>query len=111
MYFESVAKPYMFGLYQGPSDPAPVMQSGQEDRVRNGRFRWASQETWMSINDFFNTSQIINCSNVSAPYGFHPNGIFIASADGHVQFYQQEMDPNVFVAGVTMAGDEAFAQP
>jgi prepilin-type N-terminal cleavage/methylation domain-containing protein len=110
MYFESVAKPYMYGLYQGPEDSAPVLQSGQEDRARNGRFRWASQETWMAINDICNTSQLINCNNVSAPYGFHPGGIFISSADGHVEFYEETMDPNVFVAGVTMAGDEVISQ-
>jgi hypothetical protein len=60
----------------------------------------------VTINNFCGTSQIINCNNVSQPYGFHPGGILISSADGRVDFVLEEVDPNVFVAGVTMAGDE-----
>ena len=108
MYFESAAKPFMFGLYKSGNDPAPVQYNGEENRQINGRFRWASQETWMTINDYCGTSQLINCHNVSAPYGFHPGGIFISSVDGHVQFYSQDMDPNSFVAHVTMAGEEVI---
>jgi hypothetical protein len=61
----------------------------------------------MTINNFCNGSQILNCNNVSQPYGFHPGGILISSADGHVDFYLNEIDPNVLVAHVTMAGGEA----
>jgi prepilin-type N-terminal cleavage/methylation domain-containing protein len=108
LYFESAAKPFMFGMYQKGSDPAPRLYTGEEDRVTNSRFRWASQETWMTINDYCNGSQLINCHNISAPYGFHHGGIFISSADGHVDFYANEIDPNAFVAGVTMAGEETI---
>jgi type II secretory pathway pseudopilin PulG len=106
MYLESAAKPFMFGWYKKNADPAPVFYSGEEDRSTNSRFRWASPETWVTINNFCGTSQIINCNNVSQPYGFHPGGILISSADGRVDFVLEEVDPNVFVAGVTMAGDE-----
>ncbi len=60
----------------------------------------------MTINDYCGTSQLINCNNVNKPYGFHPGGIIISSADGSVAFYNQDIDPNVFVAHVTMAGGE-----
>jgi prepilin-type N-terminal cleavage/methylation domain-containing protein len=106
MYWESVAKPFMFGTYQRTTDPAPVFYSGEENRSINSRFRWASPETWMTINNFCNTSQILNCNNVSQPYGFHPGGLLISSADGHVAFYLEETNPNVLVAGVTMSGGE-----
>jgi prepilin-type N-terminal cleavage/methylation domain-containing protein len=107
MYLESVAKPFMFGWYQRTADPAPLFYSGEENRSVNSRFRWASPETWVTINNYCGTSQIINCNNVSQPYGFHPGGILISSADGSVGFYVEEIDPNIFVAHVTMSGDEA----
>jgi len=107
MYYESVAKPYIFGVYKKSKDPAPRMYNGeQKEPQSNSRFRWASSKTWMTINDFCNTAQIINCNNVSRPYGFHPGGIYISSGDGSVRFYSQTIDPNVFVAHVTIAGRE-----
>jgi hypothetical protein len=106
MYFEDVAKPFIFGWYQRTSDPQPLFYSGEENRQINSRFRWASPETWMTINNYCGTAQIINCNNVSQPYGFHPGGILISSADGRVDFYVEDIDPNTFVAQVTMAGEE-----
>ncbi|HEX6962019.1 MAG TPA: hypothetical protein VF175_09145 [Lacipirellula sp.] len=73
----------------------------------NSRFRWANPENWMTINNFCNGSQILNCNNVSQPFGFHPGGLLISSGDGHVEFYREDVNPNVLVNGVTMAGGEA----
>lgn len=106
MYFESAAKPFMFGWYKRNADPAPLLYAGEENRSVNSRFRWASPLTWMTINNFCGTSQIINCNNVNQPFGFHPGGINISSADGSVAYYDEGIDPNVFVARVTMAGAE-----
>ncbi|MCA9238071.1 MAG: DUF1559 domain-containing protein [Planctomycetales bacterium] len=106
MYFESAGKPFMFGWYKRSKDPREVFWSGEEERSVNSRFRWASPLTWMTINDYCGESQMINCNNVNRPYGFHPEGINISSADGSVGFYDQAMDPNAFVARVTMAGSE-----
>ncbi len=106
MYFENVAKPFMFGWYQRNADPAPLFYNGEENRQINSRFRWASPETWMTINNFCHGSQIINCNNVSQPYGFHPGGILISSGDGRVEFTLETIDPNVFVSRVTMSGDD-----
>jgi prepilin-type N-terminal cleavage/methylation domain-containing protein len=106
LYFENAAKPFMFGWYQRNSDPRPIFYEGEENRSVNSKFRWASPLTWMTINNFCNGSQILNCNNVSQPYGFHPGGLLISSADGHVEFYLNDIDANVLVAGVTMAGGE-----
>ena len=106
MYFEAVAKPFMFGRYRVPSTNTEEFFNGEEDRQRNSRFRWASPKTWMAINDYCGAAQIINCNNVNKPYGFHPGGILISSADGSVDFYVEDIDPNIFVARVTMAGRE-----
>jgi prepilin-type N-terminal cleavage/methylation domain-containing protein/prepilin-type processing-associated H-X9-DG protein len=107
LYMESVAKPFMFGWYQRTTDPAPLFYNGEENRSINSRFRWASPETWMTINNYCHGSQIINCNNVSQPYGFHPGGILVSFADGHVEFAREEIDPNALVAWVTMSGGEA----
>jgi len=96
MYYEATGKPDCF---DGPVLTA-THQCGQN------RFRWAGSSTWMAINDFCGTSRLINCDNINKPYGFHPGGIFISSADGSVRFYEENMSPNVFVAHVTMAGGE-----
>ena len=96
MYYESVGRPDCFdGTVMTGSHPCG-----------NHRFRWASSNTWMTINDVCHGSQIINCTNRSRPYGFHPGGIYISSGDGSVRFYLHSIDPNVFVSHVTMAGRE-----
>lgn len=105
MYYEAVAKPFMFGVYTTGSGHTRNYR-GEEDRSRNSRFRWASPSTWMTINDYCGHSQIINCNNVNKPYGFHPEGILISAADGSVEFYSESIDANVFVSHVTLAGRE-----
>ena len=42
MWYEAAGKPYLYerGVFLG------------EDASSNSKFRWASQETWMAINDY-----------------------------------------------------------
>jgi prepilin-type N-terminal cleavage/methylation domain-containing protein/prepilin-type processing-associated H-X9-DG protein len=97
-WFESAGKPeiYEHGVLRG------------EDTSQNSRFRWASSETWMAINDYCGQSQIINCDNISKPYSFHGGGTNIAFADASVRFYDENIEPQVFVSLLTMAGDELY---
>ncbi len=101
MYFESAGKPY---IYRGPSRDNQYTSS--RETSNNSRFRWASQLTWMTINNFCGQGQIINCDNVSKPYSFHEGGTNIAYADASVRFHTDDIDPQVFVALLTMAGGE-----
>jgi len=98
MWFESSGKPL---IYQRDFFV-------EENTRDNSRYRWASQETWMAINDFCNESQIINCDNVSKPYSFHGDGTNIAYADASVRYHTDDLDPQVFVALLTMAGRETI---
>jgi prepilin-type N-terminal cleavage/methylation domain-containing protein len=101
MWFESAGKPLIYE--QGTFI--------EEDTSANSRYRWASQETWMAINDYCGTSQIINCDNISKPYSFHEGGTNIAYADAAVRFHTDDLDPQLFVALLTMAGDDIPPQP
>jgi prepilin-type N-terminal cleavage/methylation domain-containing protein/prepilin-type processing-associated H-X9-DG protein len=96
LWFESAGKPeiYEHGIFR------------EEDTSRNSRYRWASSETWMAINDYCGRSQIINCDNISKPYSFHDGGTNIAFADASVRFYNEDIAPQVVVSLLTMAGEE-----
>lgn len=101
MYFESAGKPFIFrGRYQD------YQYTTRQETSHNSRYRWASSETWMTINNFCGQSQIINCDNISKPYSFHDGGTNIAYADASVRFHSENMDPQVFVSLLTMAGGE-----
>jgi prepilin-type processing-associated H-X9-DG protein len=96
MWLESAGKPLIF-------------QQGyfiEDNPSKNSRFRWASPETWMAINDFCSDAQIVNCDNVSKPYSFHEGGTNIAYADASVRFHVETMDPQSFVSLLTLAGRE-----
>jgi prepilin-type processing-associated H-X9-DG protein len=96
MWFESAGKPL---IYEGG-------RFVEEDTSANSRFRWASSQTWMAINDFCGDGQIINCDNVSKPYSFHGEGTNIAFADASVRYHSQDIEPQLFVAMLTIAGGE-----
>lgn len=101
MWYESAGKPY---IYEGS-------YFVEENASSNSKFRWASPETWMTINDYCGESQIINCDNVNKPYSFHDGGTNIAYADSSVRFHTDDLDPQLFVALLTMAGDDIPPQP
>jgi prepilin-type N-terminal cleavage/methylation domain-containing protein/prepilin-type processing-associated H-X9-DG protein len=105
LYFESAGKPYIYrGRYRDDQ------YSVEEEARDNNRFRWANPETWMAINDYCGVSQIINCDNRSKPYSFHDGGTNIAYADASVRFHTDDMDPQVFVALLTIAGREVIVE-
>jgi prepilin-type processing-associated H-X9-DG protein len=96
MWFESAGKPLVYERRNFVEENTSV----------NSRYRWASSSTWMAINDYCGDGQIINCDNVSKPYSFHSGGTNIAYADATVRFHTEDMDPQLFVSLVTMAGRE-----
>ena len=69
-------------------------------------FRWASQNTVMELQYYCGTSQLMNCSNRSRIYAFHPEGCNIAYADGSVHFHTEDMEPQTFVSLFTIRGEE-----
>jgi hypothetical protein len=98
MWFEGAGKPH---IYEGRNFV-------QINSSISSRFRWASHQTWMAINDFCNGGQIINCDNISKPYSFHLGGTNIAYADAAVRFHAETIDPQLFVSLFTIAGREVI---
>ena len=98
LLFEDAGKPFCY-------------EFGTTGTCNITRFRWASPEIWMTINDYCVQSQIINCFNNSAPYGFHTGGINLAYADGSVHFHSENMDANLFASLFTMAGKDLVVVP
>jgi len=96
MWYEAAGKPFIYerGVFL------------REDSSSNSRFRWASPLTWMTINDYCGDGQIINCDNVNKPYSFHDGGTNVACADASVHFHTDDLDPQLFVALLTMAGED-----
>jgi prepilin-type processing-associated H-X9-DG protein len=101
MWYEAAGKPF---IYEG-------RVFIEENTSSNSKFRWASQETWMAINDYCGDGQIINCDNVNKPYSFHEGGTNIAYADASVRFHTDDLDPQLFVSLLTMAGEDIPPQP
>ncbi|WP_145287501.1 DUF1559 family PulG-like putative transporter [Pirellulimonas nuda] len=98
LYLESTGKPkiYVLGEFR------------DENSSANNEFRWASQDTVMELQFYCNTQQLVNCSNRSRVYSWHPGGVNMALADGSVRFYNDDASPQSFVSLLTMAGDELF---
>lgn len=70
------------------------------------RFRWASSNLWMTVNNFCRQQQVINCSNNSQPYSFHRAGVNVVLADGSVRFLDEQIAPDAFVSLVTLAAGD-----
>jgi hypothetical protein len=49
---------------------------------------------------------VVNCNNITEPYGFHPGGCMGVRADGSVQIIRENTAPGVLVAMITAAGGE-----
>jgi prepilin-type N-terminal cleavage/methylation domain-containing protein/prepilin-type processing-associated H-X9-DG protein len=81
-------------------------RQGQRADCKITRFRWASPNLWMTINDVCGQDQLVNCSNNSQPYSFHTGGVNVAYADGSVRFLSQQTDPDVFVSFITLAAGD-----
>ncbi len=99
-----------FLLFEDAGRPV-FYENGRRGQSTVTRFRWASWQLYMTMNNFCGTSQILNCNNNSRIYSFHPGGCNFAYADGSVHFHNDDIDANVFVSLFTRAaGDIAAAQ-
>lgn len=92
-------------LVEDAGKPACYAQGRRSDCIIT-RFRWASSNLWMTVNNFCGRAQVVNCSNNSQPYSFHRAGLNIVLADGAVRFLDEQIAPDPFVSLVTCAAGD-----
>ncbi len=98
-----------FLLFEDAGRPI-FYENGKPGKSTVTRFRWASWQLYMTMNNFCGTSQIINCNNNSRIYGFHNSGCNFAYADGSVRFHNDDIDADVFVSLFTAAAGDIVSQ-
>lgn len=67
--------------------------------------KWFYGNLSISVNAHC-AGSLINCTNTSEVYSFHSGVAGVVHADGALHFYQEDMEPEVFVSLYTMAGGE-----
>lgn len=100
MIFEDAGRPLVYR--QG------VLQQGESNSHGLG---WADRQNFIAIHgdEDCGESMMINCFNIEEVYGFHTSGVNLTFADGSVHFVQEDLDPVVFAAMHSRAGDEVIS--
>ena len=69
-------------------------------------YRWANWQLYIVLHKACNGSQLVNCSNSSEIYSFHTTGCNFLYADTSVRFLPDDIDADLLVSLLTMAGHE-----
>jgi len=107
LFFETGGAPEHF--INGKSETAYAMVNGapNDGMIRSvDSFRWASTSLPIVINKVCGGQYLINCTNSDEIYSFHNQGANFVLGDGSVHYFQETMDPEVFVSLYTMAGGD-----
>ena len=78
--------------------------------VNTQGLRWGSPDLAIKINEACSSKQLLNCHNWDEVYAFHKGGAMVSFADGSVEFFKQDADPEVFVSLYTMAGNDVISE-
>ncbi len=82
-------------------------ENGQATGTSTGSdYRWANWQLYIVLHRACNGSQLMNCSNSSEIYSFHTTGCNFLYADASVRFLQDDIDADLLVSLLTMAGHE-----
>jgi prepilin-type processing-associated H-X9-DG protein len=105
----------LFGEVAGRPDSYVVGRKvASADEVLGGS--WAAVENGLIVKGFSHDGTAspgrcaINCNNQDV-YSFHPGGVNILFADGHVRFVSSNIDIREFVKMVTRIGGELVLEP
>lgn len=94
LLFEDAGRPFRYEL-------------GKDSGTLTGTdYRWANWQLYIVLHKSCNGSQLMNCSNSSEIYSFHPGGCNFAHADGSVRFHTEDIPADTLVSLLTMAGGE-----
>ncbi|TWT67002.1 hypothetical protein Pla123a_44310 [Posidoniimonas polymericola] len=104
---DGTSKTMMFTESVGKPEILTIDGSLGENSSANNEFRWASQETYSTLQFYCRDQQLINCTNRYRPFSTHAAGLNIALLDGSVRFHTEEIDPDAFISLITMAAGES----
>ena len=99
MFFEDGGRPLAYALTR--PNPSETIS----------RFRWASWQLYMSLNNYCHESTMFNCSNNSQVYSFHHEGANFTFGDGSVHYISDEIDADLYISLFTRAGKEVASIP
>lgn len=103
LLFEVAGRPDQFA--NGRPVPPELMGTSTQ-----GYFRWGSPALPFRFDEACKGTQILNCHNWREAYAFHKGGAMVSFADGSVEFFKQDADPEVFVSLYTMMGNDVISE-
>jgi prepilin-type N-terminal cleavage/methylation domain-containing protein/prepilin-type processing-associated H-X9-DG protein len=113
MFAEDAGRPQFWtSKGVGPANNTP---GGGNLAVSGGRVRgaaWSDRNNAIPLHGFSPDGLKapgpcpINCTNNNEAFSFHPGGVSIVFADGHVLFLREETDIKIYAALITRAGGE-----
>lgn len=97
MLFEDAGRPLVYRNGVNTGDP-PSLQG----------ISWADHRNFISVggSKACGETSLMNCTNVEEIYSFHTSGANFCYGDGSVHFIQEDLDPIVFAALHSRAGEE-----
>ena len=117
MFVEDAGRPnFYIASGKGPANNS--LRCGNYS-VMNGRVLgsgWADYKNAVPLHSFARDGLscpgpcAINCTNNNEAFGFHPGGINIGFADGHVRFVSENIDIQIYAALITKDADEVIGE-
>jgi prepilin-type N-terminal cleavage/methylation domain-containing protein/prepilin-type processing-associated H-X9-DG protein len=95
-------------IYWGRTDSGMMMNSG----VPGAGWAQANTTSFQGFDPVTHSGNgrcMINCTNNLGAYSFHPGGVNVAMGDGSVRFLSDQIQPELFAALCTMAGEEVLS--
>ena len=97
---------HTFLLFEDGGRPLRHENGYPSGMIAGTDYRWANWQLTIVLHRWCFESQLMNCSNNAEVYSFHRMGGNFLYADGSVRFHEEEIDADLFVSLLTMAGGE-----
>jgi prepilin-type N-terminal cleavage/methylation domain-containing protein len=100
-----------FLLFEDGGRPKRYLDGGKEVAGNVSGARWADVESWYNVH-FQTAGRMQNVDNNNEIFSFHPQGCNYLMGDASARFFDDSLDPEVFVSLFTgAAGDTVNAMP
>jgi prepilin-type N-terminal cleavage/methylation domain-containing protein/prepilin-type processing-associated H-X9-DG protein len=106
LYFENAGRPFRYDHRKVPTRGP----DGASTKSSSDTGRWADAATYINVDEYCNSLQLINCQNNEEVFSFHSGGCNFVMADAAVDFKHETMDAEVFVSFFTRAAGDIVRQ-